>query len=186
MLSTTELRLAGRHNYANALASLAIGTALALPLEPMLAVLRTFSGLPHRMALVTERHGVRWYNDSKATNVGAAIAALEGLYQAQGGRAVILLGGTGKSADFAPLRPVLARCARAVVLFGQDRAFIQPHVPPDCQLVSVDDLTAAVAQAATLALPGDHVLLAPACASWDQFPNFAARGERFTELVAQL
>lgn len=186
LISAQDIRIPGRHNQANALASLAIGTALNLPLEAMLKVLRTFPGLPHRTAFVSEINGVRWYNDSKATNVGATIAALDGLYQPKGGRAVVLLGGTGKEADFAPLTPVLARCARAVVLFGQDRQQIAPHVPNTCEIAVVDDLATAVTQAATLAQPGDHVLLSPACASFDQYSGFAERGERFSTLVNAL
>ncbi len=183
LLRADDLRIAGRHNQANALASLAIGSALGLPSNTMCDVLRSFPGLPHRTEFVAEIDGIRWYNDSKATNVGATIAALDGLYQADGGRAVVLLGGQSKSADFAPLTPILARCARAVVLFGQDQTQIAPCVP--CARVAVTDLAAAVTQAARLAQPGDHVLLSPACASFDQFSGFATRGEHFRHLVQQ-
>lgn len=183
LIGADDLRIAGRHNQANALASLAIGSALGLSLDTMCDVLRTFPGLPHRTEFVAEIEGVRWYNDSKATNVGATIAALDGLYQAAGGRAVVLLGGQAKSADFAPLTPILARCARAVVLFGQDQAQIALHVP--CPRIAVADLAAAVTRGARLAQPGDHVLLSPACASFDQFVGFAARGEHFRHLVQQ-
>ena len=185
LIRADELKIAGRHNQANALASLAISTALGLPMATLCDVLRTFPGLPHRTEFVAETAGVRWYNDSKATNVGATIAALDGLYQSEGGRAVVLLGGQGKSADFAPLTPILARCARAVVLFGQDQAQITPHIPDCCAQVTVTDLAAGVIQAARLAQTGDHVLLSPACASLDQFPGFAARGEHFRHLVQQ-
>jgi UDP-N-acetylmuramoylalanine--D-glutamate ligase len=186
LLATQTLLLPGRHNQANALASLAIGTALEIPLDSMLQVLETFPGLPHRTAFIAEINGVRWFNDSKATNVGATIAALEGMHQTDGGRAIILLGGTGKAADFSPLTPTLARCARAVVLFGQDRELIKPHVPNSCTLANVEDLATAIIQAANLAQPGDHVLLSPACASFDQFANFAERGDQFSAWVQQL
>ena len=186
LIAAQDIRLPGRHNQANALASLAIGTALDFPLDTMLEVLRTFPGLPHRTQFVAEINGVRWFNDSKATNVGATIAALAGMHQSGAGRAVVLLGGTGKAADFSPLTPVLARCARAAVIFGQDQHLIAAHVPDTCTLIRVDDLAAAVAQAAKLAQPGDHVLLSPACASFDQFSGFAERGDRFCTLVKQL
>ena len=186
LIRTADLRIAGRHNQANALASLAIGSALGLSLTTLCDVLRTFPGLPHRTEFVAEIEGVCWYNDSKATNVGATIAALDGLHQTNGGRAVVLLGGQSKSADFAPLTPVLARCARAVVLFGQDQAQIAPHIPDSCIQVAAENLSAAGTQAARLAQQGDHVLLSPACASFDQFSGFAARGEHFRHRVQQL
>ncbi len=185
LVHSGELRLAGRHNQANALASLAIGTALKLPLDTLCQTLRTFPGLPHRTEFVAEKNGVRWYNDSKATNVGATIAALEGLHQTDDGRAIVLLGGQSKSADFSTLTPVLARCARAVVLFGQDQAQIAPHIPASCEQVAVRDLATAITQATRLAQCGDHVLLSPACASFDQFAGFAERGEYFRRLVQQ-
>ena len=183
LLAAAQLRIPGQHNVANALASLAIGSALGFPLEAMCEVLRSFTGLPHRMALVAESQGVRWYNDSKATNVGAAKAALLGMHQPQGGRAVIILGGDCKDGDFSQLSDILHTCARAVVLCGRDIAQIEPHIPPECEVQTAASLTDAVAQAATLAQAGDHVLLAPGCASFDQFNNYTERGDRFAEIV---
>ncbi len=183
LLAADEILIPGRHNQANALAALAIGTALGMDLEVMREVLRRFPGLPHRCEFVGEIDGVRWYNDSKATNVGAAVAALEGLHPGGAPRAVIILGGDCKEADFEALRAPLARCARAVVLMGRDRDAIRPVVPEGVALREAADLEQAVEAAAGLARPGDHVLLAPACASFDQFRSFTERGDRFRGLL---
>jgi UDP-N-acetylmuramoylalanine--D-glutamate ligase len=183
LLGADEVLIPGRHNLANALAALAVGTALGIKTQVMCEVLRRFPGLPHRCEFVGEIEGVRWYNDSKATNVGAAVAALQGLHQDGEPRAVILLGGDCKEADFSALREPLARCARGVVLMGRDREAIRPVVPRTVELREAADLEQAVSQAAAMAHPGDHVLLAPACASFDQFRSFIERGERFRGLV---
>jgi len=187
LLVVDEVLIPGSHNRANALAALAVGTALGLDNGVMCEVLRRFPGLPHRCEFVGEVAGVRWYNDSKATNVGAALAALRGLHRPGGeARAVIILGGDCKEGDFAPLREALAECARGVVLIGRDREAIRPAVPPACQLADAGDLEEAVGLALEMAHPGDHVLLAPACASFDQFRNYAERGDRFRGLVRRL
>ncbi len=187
LLAVDEVLIPGTHNRANALAALAVGTALGLENEVMGEVLRRFPGLPHRCEFVGEVAGVRWYNDSKATNVGAALAALRGLHRpGDEARAVIILGGDCKEGDFAPLREALAECARGVVLIGRDREAIRPVVPPVCQLADASDLEEAVGLALEMAHPGDHVLLAPACASFDQFRNYAERGDRFRGLVRRL
>ena len=158
----------------------------SIELPVMQDVLRRFPGLPHRCEYVGEIGGVRWYNDSKATNVGAALAALQGLHQEDGGRAVIILGGDCKEGDFSAMRDALANCARGVVLMGRDREMIRPFIPDDCPVADASDLEQAVALAAGMAVPGDHVLLAPACASFDQFRNFAERGDRFRGLVRRM
>ncbi len=186
LLAARELLIPGSHNRANALAALAIGTALGFRLERMRQVLARFPGLPHRCEFVGEIDGVRWYNDSKATNVGAAMAALQGLHVPQGGRAVIILGGDCKEGAFGDMRAALAECARAVVLIGRDREQIRPVIPEDCAVRDAADLEQAVALAAAMAAPGDHVLLAPACASFDQFRNFIQRGDRFRGLVRRM
>lgn len=183
LIASQALRIPGQHNQANALASLAIGSGLGFDLERMCDVLRVFPGLPHRMEFVAEHAGVRWYNDSKATNVGAVQAALQGMQQADGGRAVVLLGGDCKDGDFVQLTDTLRECAQAVILFGRDAPQIAPYIPTECELVEVKNLEQAVKQAANLARAGDHVLLSPACASYDQFANYVQRGERFAELV---
>jgi len=186
LVKASEVLIPGRHNLANALAALAIGTALGFEVERMREVLARFPGLPHRCEFVGEIAGVRWYNDSKATNVGAAVAALRGLHEPAGGRAVILLGGDCKGGDFSAMPPVLAECTRGVVLMGRDRESIRPFIPDSVQVADAVDLEQAVQLAAELSQPGDHVLLAPACASFDQFRNYIERGDRFRGLVRRL
>ena len=186
LMAADEVLIPGRHNRANALAALAIGSALEVPTETMAEVLRRFPGLPHRCEFVGEVNGVRWYNDSKATNVGATLAALRGLHPGGEPRAVIILGGDCKGGDFGELSGALAECARGVVLMGRDREAIRPAVPSSCALADAADLEEAVGLALEMARPGDHVLLAPACASFDQFRNYAERGDRFRGLVRRL
>ncbi len=186
LLPVNQLLMPGKHNQANALASLAIGAAIGCDESAMLAILRTFPGLPHRTRFVAGIDGVRWYNDSKATNVGATAAALLGMHQPDhANRAVVILGGICKDGDFTPLTEVLRKCARGVVLFGQDTPQIAPHVPSECQTSQANSLAEAIDQAAKMALPGDHVLLSPACASFDHFQNYRDRGNQFTRLVQQ-
>ncbi len=184
LMAVREMRLAGRHNQANALAALAMGERLGLAREAMLRVLARFTGLPHRGELVGEAHDIRWVNDSKGTNVGATLAAIAGLGPTLGGRLIWLGGGLGKGADFAPLAEPLGRYAREAVVFGADGArlaqVLAGHVPVTC----CADLRAAMARASAIAEPGDCVLLSPACASLDQFSNYQARGEAFREGVA--
>jgi UDP-N-acetylmuramoylalanine--D-glutamate ligase len=140
LLAARELNLPGRHNRANALAALAIGTALGLDLGAMLDVLRKFRGLPHRTEFVGQRDGVRWYNDSKGTNVGATIAALRGLDLHDASRTVLIAGGECKEADFSPLGEVLERCARAVVLIGRDAPRIAAVVPSEMPVRRADSM----------------------------------------------
>ncbi|RMG36239.1 MAG: UDP-N-acetylmuramoyl-L-alanine--D-glutamate ligase [Gammaproteobacteria bacterium] len=186
LIAADEVLIPGLHNRANALAALAIGSVLNLPPEVMTEVLRRFPGLPHRCEFVGEVNGVRWYNDSKATNVGAALAALKGLEQGDDSRAVMILGGDCKEGDFGEMREALARHARGVVLMGRDREQIRPAIPESCQVADAGDLEEAVGLALEMARPGDHVLLAPACASFDQFRDYAERGDRFRGLVRRL
>jgi UDP-N-acetylmuramoylalanine--D-glutamate ligase len=187
LLPVAELRLAGRHNLANALAALALGEASGLPVEAMLAALRRFRGLDHRTQLVAERHGVRWFNDSKGTNVGATIAALDGLYRPEGtGRAVLIAGGDCKGADFSDLAPVVRRACRAVVLIGRDAPRLAAALAGGVPLEQAESLEQAVELAARLARRGDHVLLSPACASFDMFRGFEHRGEAFVAAVRGL
>lgn len=187
LMPVSEVCLAGRHNLANALAALAIVAGCGLPLGPACAVLRRFKGLAHRSALVAEQAGVRWYDDSKGTNPGATIAALEGLVPANSsGRAVLIAGGEAKGADFAPLRPALERAARAVVLIGRDAESIARAVEGAVPLFRCGSMKDAVQQAAVLAQPGDLVLLSPACASFDMFDNYEHRGRVFAEAVREL
>ncbi len=182
LLAEDELRLAGRHNTANALAALALGAALGLSSRPMCDTLRKFTGLPHRTQWVAEGNRVSWYNDSKATNVGAAMAALNGMP----GPVVLIAGGDGKGADFSPLRMAVTSRVRALVLMGRDAGLIAAALKGAAPVVRVDDMDDAVAQAARLAEPGDQVLLSPACASLDMYSGYAERGEHFVSAVRRL
>jgi len=184
LMRVGELNIAGTHNAANALAALALGRAIGLPLAAMLAGLKAFRGLPHRVEPVARRgDGVVFYDDSKGTNVGATLAALEGL----GKRVVLIAGGDGKGQDFSPLRDAVARHARAVLLIGRDAAVIDAALSgSDVPTERAADLDVAVARAAELAQPGDAVLLSPACASLDMFRNYAHRAEVFIAAVRRL
>lgn len=181
LLPVSEIRMAGRHNQANALAALAAGHVLGLPRIAMLETLRTFGGLPHRTEWVTQVAGVDWYNDSKGTNVGATLAAISGFDHP----VVLIAGGQGKGADFSPLHDVVCSKARAVVLIGQDAALIEQALQGCTPVVHAGSMDEAVQQAAKLAQPGDVVLLSPACASFDMFNGYEDRGEKFVEAVGR-
>lgn len=181
-----ELCLQGDHHFQNALAAIAMGYVMKLPFAAMVQVLRNFSGLPHRCQRVRELHGVTWYNDSKATNVGAAETAIRSLGKEIKGKLILLAGGLGKDADFTGLHEPVANFASHVILFGRDAPIIAKALEGAATLVFVDSLAAAIQQAAQLAQPGDAVLLSPACASFDMFNNFEHRGEQFMQLVQQL
>ncbi|MBL8259772.1 MAG: UDP-N-acetylmuramoyl-L-alanine--D-glutamate ligase [Candidatus Competibacteraceae bacterium] len=181
-IAAAELKISGDHNLANALAALAMGHALGLSRDGMLAALREFEGLAHRTALVLERAGVRWFDDSKGTNVGATVAAVRGLP----GRVVLIAGGDGKGQDFAPLRSALADKARAVVLIGRDAPLIAAALGDSVPLWRAADMEQAVIQAARCARPGDSVLLSPACASFDMYSGYEERGAVFAAAVRSL
>lgn len=183
LLPLAAVAMAGRHNLSNALAALALGTAVGLPRAPMLETLRGFSGLAHRCQFVARRGGVDFYNDSKATNVGAAQAAIDGLCQAGADKVVLIAGGDGKGADFQPLATALARHGRAAVLLGRDAPRLAAVLEDVLPLALARDMDEAVMRAAELARPGDAVLLSPACASFDMFDDYAHRGEVFTAAV---
>ncbi len=182
VMPVADVLMHGRHNLANAMAALALGTAAGLPMAPMVEILKQFRGLPHRMELVAEHNQVRWYNDSKATNVGAMLAAVAGM----DGPLVLILGGDGKGQDFATLVPALRGKARAAILIGRDRGRIAAAIEGVCDILEVDDMHAAVRAAATVANAGDAVLLSPACSSLDMFQNFEARGRAFMDAVRGL
>ncbi|MFT4173562.1 MAG: UDP-N-acetylmuramoyl-L-alanine--D-glutamate ligase [Rhodocyclaceae bacterium] len=184
LLATDEIRLAGAHNHANVLAALALCQAAGAELAPMIEAVRRFRGLPHRVELVARRaDGVAFYDDSKGTNVGATVAALQGI-----GRTVVLIaGGDGKGQDFRPLSSVLQRHARAVVLIGRDAERIAEEVrDAGVPLVHAADMGAAVRQANALAQTGDVVMLSPACASLDMYRNYAHRAQVFVDAVRTL
>jgi UDP-N-acetylmuramoylalanine--D-glutamate ligase len=181
-----DVLMPGRHNLVNALAALALGTAVGLPFGAMVETLQTFPGLPHRTRFVTEFNSVRWYNDSKGTNPGASIAALEGFDHGDNSRTVLIAGGDCKGADFADLADAAARYARAVILMGRDADRIAATLEDRVPLARALDMADAVRKAAAAAQPGDRVLLSPACASFDMFRGFEHRGDVFEALVQEL
>ncbi|WP_428035555.1 UDP-N-acetylmuramoyl-L-alanine--D-glutamate ligase [Amphritea sp.] len=187
LLAVSELKIQGQHNIANALASLALGAAVDIPLESMLQTLKNFAGLKHRCQWVDEKAGVAFFNDSKGTNVGATVAAINGLAATLscGNKIVLIAGGVGKGADFSDLNEPMLQAGRALVLIGKDGGLIDQAV--GClegqYATSMED---AVSLAASLAQPGDIVLLSPACASFDMFSGFPARGDAFVEAVEAL
>jgi UDP-N-acetylmuramoylalanine--D-glutamate ligase len=178
IIALDELPIRGLHNAANALAACALACTLEIPVDALRAGLRTFKGLPHRVELVATRRGVEWYDDSKGTNVGATIAALQGLAKP----ATLILGGDGKGQDFSPLAPVVARFAAHVLLIGRDAPLIQKVVGGE----RCATLEAAGQRAAELARPGQVVLLSPACASFDMFRDYKHRGDAFAAAVRGL
>jgi UDP-N-acetylmuramoylalanine--D-glutamate ligase len=184
LLSVQELRIAGQHNVANALAALALGYAIGLDWEPMLGTLRTFKGLKHRCQWVAEIGGVSWYNDSKGTNVGATVAAVNGL--GVKGKVILLAGGVGKGADFSELGPVMARYGRLAIVFGEDAKKIESVLQDNVPVVRANSMQDAVLKAKAAAQGGDIVLLSPACASFDMFRNYEHRGEMFVQAVEGL
>ena len=186
LMPTAELKIRGAHNQSNALAALALGHAVGLPFEAMLQTLRRFAGLPHRCQWVRELRGVGYYDDSKATNVGAALAAIEGLGADIAGKLVLIAGGDGKGADFSALKAPVSRFCRAVVLLGRDAEQIADALGDAAPLVRVKTLDEAVQRCAELAQSGDAVLLSPACASLDMFKNFEERGRLFAQAAEGL
>jgi UDP-N-acetylmuramoylalanine--D-glutamate ligase len=179
LLAARELLLVGRHNLLNVLAAWALAEAAGLPEDAVRDAARAFPGLPHRMRVVGERGGVRYYDDSKATNVGATVAALRALERP----IVAILGGRGKGQSFAPLAEAARGRLRAAVLIGEDAPAIARALDGVCPLVNAADMDEAVRRASALARSGDAVLLAPACASFDMFRDYADRGERFRAAV---
>ena len=186
LLPVRELKIRGAHNQSNALAALALGHAVGLPFEAMLQTLRSFAGLAHRCQWVGERNAVSYYDDSKATNVGAALAAIEGLGADIGGKLVLIAGGDGKGADFSALKKPVGQFCRAVILLGRDAELLATALGDAAPLIRVKTLEEAVQRAAELAEAGDAVLLSPACASLDMFKNFEERGRLFAQAVEGL
>jgi len=182
LLAVNELALFGKHNVANALAALAMGYAIGLSMSAMLMALRAFVALPHRMQVVQRQQGVLWINDSKATNVGATLAAIQGLP----GPLVLIAGGEAKGADFGPLAPVMTEKVKAVLLFGKDAELIKKSIDNRVEVYECHSLQQCVKQAHQMAVSGDTVLLAPACASFDMFADYQARGDAFIVAVHQV
>jgi UDP-N-acetylmuramoylalanine--D-glutamate ligase len=182
------LQIRGRHNAANALAALALCRAIGLPLARLLHGLREYRGEPHRVELVANVGGVEYFDDSKGTNVGATVAALNGLGgEAPEARLLLIAGGDGKGQDFTPLAAPVASHVRAVFLIGRDAAAIRGSLADTgVALIDCATLEEAVAKAADMARAGDAVLLSPACASLDMFRNYAHRAEVFIDAVREI
>jgi UDP-N-acetylmuramoylalanine--D-glutamate ligase len=181
IMPVSGIRMDGRHNVSNTLAALALGEAAGLARDAMIEAINEFRGLPHRMQLIANHAGIRWYNDSKGTNVGATLAAIDSAE----GKVVLIAGGDAKGADLAPLAPAMRNKGRGAVLIGRDaprvRAVLQSIVP----LAQAADMQEAVGLAARMAQPGDSVLLSPACASTDMYRDYQERGELFVRAVRE-
>ena len=183
LMPLQALPLEGRHNAANALAALALGTAIGLDDDSMCRALKKFKGLEHRMQRVAEIRGVNWINDSKATNIGACVAALDGYER----KVILIAGGDAKGADMNELVPTIMGKAKSVVLMGKDGALIKQALEnSNIPVHLASNINEAVQIAASLAETGDSVLLSPACASTDQFKNYQDRGNKFTKAVLAL
>ena len=182
LLAVAELPVTGRHNISNALAALALCTVSGRSIYELLPGLRSFKPLPHRMALIGRRNGVTWIDDSKATNVGAAVTSIGSL----DGPLVLIAGGDGKGASFETLAAALRGRECVAVLLGRDRELLAAELSAVCPVRRVADMREAVSTAASLARPGWTVLLAPACSSLDMFRDYAARGAAFSAAVLAL
>lgn len=186
IVAVSDLKIKGRHNWANALAACALAYHIGIPFTAMRNVLTTFSGLLHRSQWVRTLDSVDWIDDSKGTNVGATQSAIAGVGGAISGKVVLIAGGQGKGADFKFLRESVANHVRAIVLLGQDADKLDAALSDLVPVTRVTSLEDAVDTARTIAVPGDVVLLSPACASLDMFRDYNHRGEVFKDLVGKL
>jgi UDP-N-acetylmuramoylalanine--D-glutamate ligase len=177
--------LRGRHNLENAMAAAACARLLGVPGARVQAALERFEGLPHRLELVSERGGVEWVNDSKATNVDSTQVGLAA-FPAGRPHVLLILGGRGKRAPYAPLRPLFPGRVKALLTIGEDAPSIERELGGLAETLPCGDLAQAVRRAGSLARPGDVVLLSPACASYDQFKNYEERGDAFRRLVTEM
>ncbi|MES2632322.1 MAG: UDP-N-acetylmuramoyl-L-alanine--D-glutamate ligase [Pseudomonadota bacterium] len=185
LMPADALRIRGRHNAVNALSALALASAAGCPLGPMLYGLREYRGEPHRVESIGTLNEVEYFDDSKGTNVGATVAALQGLGAER--KLVVILGGDGKGQDFSPLAAPVSRHARAAVLIGRDSPLIRAVLEPESvRMVEAQSMEDAVAKAAEIAVPGDAVLMSPACASFDMFRNYPHRAQVFRAAVRAL
>lgn len=189
LVASARLPVAGIHNELNVLAAMALARALGAGLESMAAAAASFEGLPHRCQKVAERAGVTYINDSKATNVGATLAALAGLGAGHADaepHIILIAGGDGKDADFSPLADAVGRFVKALVLIGRDAPLLKQALADQAESHDAASMAEAVRLASRLAGPGDLVLLSPACASFDMYANFSARGDDFRQCVEAL
>ncbi|HSC68872.1 MAG TPA: UDP-N-acetylmuramoyl-L-alanine--D-glutamate ligase [Cellvibrio sp.] len=185
LMPAKELKIRGRHNVDNALAALALGDAAGISMDAMLTTLKHFGGLRHRCEYVAEKNGVEFYNDSKGTNIGATLAAIQGLAR-DPQQLIVILGGEGKGQDFSELVPALKAINSQVILIGRDAPLIEQAVTGATKTTHADTMQDAVNKALQLASTGDAVLLSPACASFDMFKNYEDRGEKFCLAVREL
>lgn len=186
LLSTEDIQIKGRHNYANALAALALGSAAGFGMEGMLDALKTFKGLQHRCEYIATVNDVTYINDSKGTNVGATLAAIEGFSVKSEKNIVLIAGGDGKGADFSPLVDAVNRSVKTLILIGHDAEKLYNMLHQVVACVKAESLIDAVKQASINAGKGDVVLLSPACASFDMFSGFEERGRQFGVAVQEL
>jgi len=182
LMPLAELPLEGRHNAANALAALALGVSIGLDEQAMCSALKTFKGLDHRMQRIAQIRGVTWVNDSKATNIGACVAALQGYER----KVILIAGGDAKGADMNELTPAIKEKAKSVVLMGKDADLIKQALNNCVPVYAAENMAQAVQISASLAKDGDSVLLSPACASLDQYKNYQDRGDQFANAVLRL
>ena len=185
LLNANLMKVFGKHNQLNALAALALGEAIGLPLKSMLQVLMTFKGLAYCCQWILKKDGVIWINDSKATNVGAAVAAIKGFGQSITGKIILIAGGDGKNANFYTLRQPLKNYGRVVLLIGRNAPDIEKAVKDVIPVKFASDLSFAIDMAKNVSKFGDLVLFSPACASFDMFADFEQRGELFNAMLKE-
>lgn len=186
LVALKEFGLQGRHNVSNILAAMTLGSAMGLRLEAMLSAAKRFGGLPHRCQTVRVLEDVCYINDSKGTNTGATVVAINSFGESIAGKVVLLAGGVSKDADMAPLKAPMQKYGKAAVVYGQDADSISGALSEVVPLEQAGSFNEAVRKAHDLASAGDAVLFSPACASFDMFQNFEARGEAFCQEVMQL
>jgi UDP-N-acetylmuramoylalanine--D-glutamate ligase len=186
LINCKQLKIKGTHNRSNALAALALGSAAGLSLDSMLTTLQDFPGLEHRCQWVGKHAGIDFFNDSKGTNVGATVAALDGLKDGVDGRIILMAGGDGKGADFSFMKGAIKSSVKTLVAYGRDKQAIYDALFTDTNIILADDFNDAFIKARLAASKGDAVLLSPACASFDMFNSFEHRGDTFVQLVRAL
>ncbi|MDG2018742.1 MAG: cyanophycin synthetase, partial [Porticoccaceae bacterium] len=186
LMRIDQIALKGTHNLANGLAALALGQAADLPMQSMLETLKTFKGLPHRCQSIVDINKVSFINDSKATNVGATVAAIRGFGNKDSKTIVLIAGGQAKGQEFSALASEIANFVKLTILIGEDSKKLASALGDSCELKYAESLDAAVIEASQSAVSGDTVLLSPACASFDMFDGFEQRGNCFEAAVSAL
>jgi UDP-N-acetylmuramoylalanine--D-glutamate ligase len=185
LMMRDEMKLRGLHNVENVLAAMAAGLSCGAAPDLMRETVKNFEPVEHRLEFVEEIDGVKFYNDSKATSVDATLKALEA-FADEKGKVVLILGGRGKQAPYAPLAPLIRSRVRKLILIGEDADTIERELKTEASIERAADMRMAVNRAREAAEPGDIVLLAPACASFDMFKSFEHRGQGFKEAVRDL